>query len=396
MPSRHWGVTSPSKPILRYHSASVASSSNERNVPLIALLVGIIAVLLIATVLWEAFETIILPRRVSRSVRFTRYFYRFTWHGWARFGGRGNRRRETFLSTYGPVSLIGLLGIWASGLIVGFALLQWACGGHLTDPEGHHGFGTLVYMSGTTFFTLGLGDVTPHSKLARVLTVLEAGTGFGFLGLVITYLPIFYQTFSRREAQINLFDARAGSPPCASELIRRVGMHGGIGQLESLLVDWEQWAAELLEGCLSYPALTYFRSQHENQSWLAALTTILDTCALLLTSADDAPLWRARLTFGMARHAAVDIAQYLNAPPIKAKPGRLPPADLARLRESLAADGVYLRADEAADRKFAAMRYMYEPFVTGLAHRLLFTLPPWLPDPDAKDNWQTTAWDNVL
>ena len=41
---------------------------------------------LILLVLWEAFETIVLPRRVTRRVRLTRLFYRATWRPWVALG----------------------------------------------------------------------------------------------------------------------------------------------------------------------------------------------------------------------------------------------------------------------------------------------------------------------
>ncbi len=162
-----------------------------------------------------------------------------------------------------------------------------ACGGACASPalstlaaaDGQHGFFTDLYMSGTTFFTLGLGDVVPRSDLARFLTVVEAGIGFAFLAVVIGYLPILYQAFSRREVEVSLLDARAGSPSSAVELLRRHAGVEGADDLCQLLRGWEHWSAELLESHLSYPSLGYFRSQHEHQSWVAALTTILDACA---------------------------------------------------------------------------------------------------------------------
>src|SRR5260370_30074136 len=84
-------------------------------------------------------------------------------------------------------------------------------------------------MSGTTFFTLGLGDVVPRSDLARFLTVIEAGIGFAFLAGGIGYLPILYQAFSRREVEGSLLDARAGSPSSAGEVLRPHAGAGGAG-----------------------------------------------------------------------------------------------------------------------------------------------------------------------
>src|SRR5205823_221885 len=143
-----------------------------------------------------------------------------------------------------------------------------------------HSFGTDFYFSGSTFFTLGMGDVAPQSNVARALAVIEAGTGFGFLALVIGYIPVLYQSFSRREVSISLLDARAGTPPTGVELLRR--HDGDMEEFTRILIEWEKWSAELLESHMSYPVLAYFRSQHDNQSWLASLTAVLDACALCM------------------------------------------------------------------------------------------------------------------
>ncbi len=360
------------------------------------IIVALLGLLLAVTVLWDAFETIILPRRVSRQFRLTRLFYHYTWQAWSFGPRRGKRRRDTYLSLYGPLSLLVLLGVWAVGLILGFGILQWGCGSHITTASGNHSFGTDVYMSGTTFFTLGLGDVIPQTTLARTITVVEGGVGFGFLGLVITYLPILYQAFSRREVPISLLDARAGSPPRAVELLRRLGEYDDLASLRPLMLEWERWCGELLESMLSYPSLAYFRSQHDNQSWLAALTVMLDVSALVLVGVDGAPTGPARLVFAMGRHAIVDICQYLNTPPIKPTADRLPPSEVANMRAILSANGVPLQDGAATDASLRRLRHLYEPFVNGAATRLLLALTPWMPDPDAKDNWETTAWDDVL
>src|SRR5262249_37417715 len=132
------------------------------------------------------------------------------------------------------------------------------------------------------FFTLGLGDVVPVTWIARMVMVAEAGIGFGFLAIVIGYLPVIYQAFSRREVIISMLDARAGSPPTALELLKRHIEDQRLEEIDSMLRDWEHWSAELLESHLSYPVLAFFRSQHDNQSWLSALTTVLDACALVM------------------------------------------------------------------------------------------------------------------
>lgn len=351
---------------------------------------AVCALALIVGVLWDAFETIILPRRVRRRLRLTSVIYRLTWTPWALLGRRLRRGREGALSLYGPLALLFLLAVWAVILIIGFAVLQWALGSRLLSPSGSISFGTDLYMSGTTFFTLGLGDVVPISPLSRAVTVLESGTGFAFLALVIGYLPILYQAFSRREVAISLLDARAGSPPTAAELLRRNAERGSVAALMSLLSDWEHWSAELLESHLSYPSLGYFRSQHENQSWLASLTAILDVCALVLVGIEETPKLQAKLTFAMARHAAVDLSQVFGVVTRGVKPTRLPPEELAELRTFLASAGLHPREGPEADAKLKHLRGQYEPYVLALAQYLLLQLPPWLPVPDAHDDWETS------
>ena len=364
---------------------------------MMSVVIVILSLALMVVVLWDAFETIVLPRRVTRRVRLTSVYYGVIWPPWRAFclAIKTRKRREAMLSIFGPLSMIALLALWAVGLVFGFALLHWALQTRLNVDGAAHGFGTYLYMSGVIFFTLGFGDVVPLLHAGRVLTVLEAGLGFGFLALIIGYLPSIYQSFSAREVNISLLDARAGTPPTAAELLRRHGRNGDMAALNELLKDWERWGAELMESHLSYPVLCYFRSQHDNQSWLAALATILDTCALVMVGIDGAPTWQAQLTFAMARHAAVDLSQILNTSPRRSAhfPDRLSVEEMTRLRASLAADRVPLRDGAEADERLAKLRGMYEPYMQALAAHLAMPLPPWIHAKDVVDNWQTSAWE---
>jgi hypothetical protein len=359
------------------------------------LLWTIVGVVLIGVVLLDAFETIVLPRRVARRLRLARLVLRPTWLLWSSSARRfwpSGEHRETYLSFYGPFALILLIGVWATGLISGFALLMWGLGAQMVATGGDTGFGTALYGSGTTFLTLGIGDVLPHTALGRRIVVLEAGMGFAFLALIISYVPVLYQAFSQREVNVSLLDARAGSPPSAAELLRRHVGEDFTPALAQLLMEWERWSAELLESHLSYPILAYYRSQHEQQSWLAGLTTILDVAALLMVGIAGAPTRPARLAFAMARHAAADLSHILGTRPPSSAPERLPAADLTQLRALLAEAGVPLREGPEAEEALTHLRQMYEPFVSALADRLLMPLPSWLPTPGAQDVWKVTAW----
>ena len=353
---------------------------------------------IILAVLLDAFESVVLPRRVRRHFRITSWYYRYMWVPYARLAGkiRAQTRRENMLGYFGPLSMIALLALWAASLIFSFALLQYGAGEHLTLANQSITFRLLLYHSGETFFTLGYGDILPASTYSRALSVLEAGMGFGFLAIVIGYLPTIYSAFSRREIEISLLDARAGSPPSAAELLSRTIDGNDSATLDRLFHDWERWAAEVLESHLSYPVLSFYRSQHSNQSWLAALTVILDATALVIAGIDGVSSEQARWTFKMARHAVVDLAQVVNAKYDPAAPERLTAEDLAQIRTQLRAKGLKLNEGAAVEDKLHELRMRYEPYVAAIAQTLYISLPPWIRRDAIRDNWQAGPWDRII
>jgi hypothetical protein len=352
------------------------------------ILYSILGVLLIFVVLWEAFETIVFPRRVTRRIRLTRLMFSTTWNVWKRLARLlPDSHRENMLSIYGPISLLLWLTLWAFLLIAGFGLL------HRGATGGGNGVAASLYYSGSNFFTLGLGGFRPFSPFTRFVAVAEAGTGLGFLAMVIGYLPVLNQSFSRREVNISLLDSRAGSPPTAAEMLRRHSDEYGMEAIRQLLHEWERWSAELLESHLSYPVLAYFRSQHENQSWLAALTCVLDAGAFVMVGLEGACTRQAQLTFAMARHAVVDLCLIFRLQPVSRNPERLSPETLGTMRAGLSGAGLHPYMGRDADLKLRELRSLYEPYLSALSEYFGFALPPWTPEPEAMDNWQTSEWN---
>jgi hypothetical protein len=365
----------------------------------------------LAGVLLDAFQTIILPRRPVRRFRITRGFFVATWGPWKWVVGHWpvKRNREQMYSVYGPLSLLLLFMVWAALLVGAYGLIYF--GMHMPFADPMHpmtAFGRMrscFYVSGTTLFTLGLGDVLPTANAARMLIVVEGGTGLGFVALVIGYLPVLYTAFSTREVLVAMLDARAGSPPTAGELLLRHNFEGGDKALTALLAEWERWCAQMLETHISYPILCYYRSQHDNQSWLAALTAVLDTCALLITTIDDgsegpACTRQAQLTFAIGRHTLVDLGHVFRLERaeqrLRRKPvARLTEEEFGRLCEVLGRAGFSLCGDGGARERLRAIGVLYEPHACALAEYLRLGLPGWAPpvaDPRGrKDGWSTVA-----
>jgi hypothetical protein len=354
----------------------------------------IAGILCVISALLDAFETVILPRRAVGRFRFTRLFYTLTWYPWRWLALRVRhaRKRETMLSFYGPLSLLFLIGGWATLLIVGFALIYHAFPVPFSDPQGsQHPFLSDLYVSGTTIFTLGLGDVVPRILGVRAFVVMESGIGLAFVALVIGYFPVLYGAFSRREVSIALLDARAGSPPTAFELIRRHSFEGGNKALVTLLEEWERWSAELLESHISYPLLCFFRSQHTSQSWLSGITAILDACSLLIASVQEDSARQAQLTFAMARHALVDLTQIFSQEPMTNAPDRLSPDRFRKVYDGLCQSGVRVCRDNASGDRLRDLRAMYEGHAEAQSRFLAMPLPPFHIEHPKKDNWLSVA-----
>jgi hypothetical protein len=353
----------------------------------------ILGLLCLSEVLVDAFQTIILPRRASGRVRISRVFMTLTWSPWRWIAARmrPTRGRESFLSYFGPLSLLLLVVVWAAGLIVGFALLYHGIGSPFTDAHSIGAWETDLYVSGTTLFTLGLGDVVPLSVFARLLVALEAGTGLAFVAGVIGYLPVLYGAFSRREVNIILLDARAGSPPTALEMLRRHAGPAGEAALQELLEEWERWSAELLESHISYPQLCFFRSQHDNQSWLSALVAMLDTCAVLIATVEGEAGRQAQQTFVMARHAVIDLAHIFSLPERPIPEDRLPAQGVEDLCHQLSSAGFRLCTAAASLERLRELRAMYEPQAFALGRFLMQPLPRFTPLEGKRSNWLAVA-----
>ena len=156
-------------------------------------------------------------------------------------------------------------------------------------------------------------------------------------------------------------------------------------------MEWERWSAELLESHISYPLLCYFRSQHNNQSWISALTAVLDTSALLIAGVQGHEARQAQLTFAMARHAMVDLAQIFSLAPVNDATDRLPAERYEQLYKLLCQSGVSVCRDGHSFERLRDMRALYEGYAKALSDYLHMPLPPWIADQPHKDNWLAVA-----
>jgi len=173
--------------------------------------------------------------------------------------------------------------------------------------------------------------------------------------------------------------------------MRRHSFEGAEDELSTLLTEWERWSAELLESHISYTLLCYYRSQHTNQSWLGALTAMLDTSALLIAGVRGHEARQAQLTFAMARHALVDLAQVFSLSPAQNMPDRLSTERYEQLYALLCQSGVRVCRDGQSYERLRNLRALYEGYATSLSDYLCMPLPPWIAEQPHKDNWLAVA-----
>jgi hypothetical protein len=357
------------------------------------ILVGVLGGVLVALMLVEIFVTFLLPRRVKRDPRIVRSVFAYAWRPW-RWLARGlpAQAADTMLGIYGPFGVLLNLVLWVLAMMLGYACLQWAGGSHLAGAHAV-GFGNDLFFSAATMASSGTAGLSAHTTFARVVQVVDAGSGLAVIAIVIGYLPALYQAFSRREAAVSQLDARAGSPPSAGRLVLRSAQSGGWPALNAYLSSWETWVAELMETHLAYPVLAYFRSQHVNQNWLSAMCTVLDTCAFTVAAAPPGTVDSARFTFAIARHAVVDLSYSFHVEPAVPTLDRLPAEDLEELVRRLREVGAEPGAELATvKQRLARMRALYEPYINALGERLELGLPQWLAPESPSDNWRTTEW----
>jgi hypothetical protein len=358
------------------------------------LLIGLISLVLLAFLLAEFFIVFLLPRRVKRDPAIARAILRTLWVPWrgtARLLSK--RAADTMLGFFGPFGLVAILGLLSAGVTLCYAGLYWATSTHLASSHPAS-FPEQLYFSAAAFVSATTTSV-PSGGAGKFLQVVEAANGLAFLAIAIGYLPALYQAFSQREIDVSRLDARAGSPPSAALLLERSGRRGGWTDLDAYLREWETWTAELMETHLGYPILGWFRSQHVNQNWVAALTTIVDASAYAIAFGPDDETDAAELTFRIGRHALADLAYVFSArrvecdPHVRSRP-RLTPDGLAELRSRLEGSGLHSEADEeACAERLAELRSEYEPYAIAIARKLALELPDWLPSGEVRENWRT-------
>lgn len=333
---------------------------------------------IVLAVLFDIFQTVVLPRPTPAVFRPSSVIVGGLWLLTFRLALRlrDPGRRELVLGTFAPFAVVLLLVAWAVLLIGGYGIMLFVLRHGLQPvPDG---FGATLYFSGVALFTIGFGDYVPSSGAARVIVLMEAGTGLGIIALVITFLFTLFGAYQRRETLVISLSARAGAPPSGLVLLETYARYAMVGDLAQVFAAWETWAAEVLDSHLSYPLLAFFRSTHDNQSWISALGAVLDAASLMVTTIEGGPAGPASLFKSVGAHLVADLGQYFrldgnNDPYVEED-------EFTVARERLLAAGYRLRDPAPSWAAFALVRSQYAGVLNAMARR--WATPPalWVGD----------------
>ena len=343
------------------------------------LVTGALGAALVLAVMYDVFQTVLLPRpSVGRAVASPR-LVRALWEVWgATFGRiRRVRAREAGLAAFAPFALLVLLALWTAGVLVGYGLVQQALSHEWAGSD--HQVGTALYVSAQSLLTLGFGGAVPVGAAARIVATVEAVSGLGLVAMVVSLLFSLFQSFQAREVQVVALDATAGAPPSGVQILETCAPDDMHEHLASVLRTWRLWTAAVLESHLAYPLLVYFRSSHDNEAWVNSFGAVLDAAALLVTAVQSGPApGEARLALKVGRHCVDDFSLVLGLP--RAGPPGLERAEFDQARDRLRAAGYALREAEASWQAFCELRLHYAPPLAALARYLLLPPAPWLGD----------------
>jgi hypothetical protein len=340
---------------------------------LLSLVLGVVC---LALILWDVFETIVVPRPTPSSLRLGRHLVPWTWRAWRAIGERTRNGlgRDLFYGLYAPAAAIMLLAAWIFLLIFGYALILFGIRDQLQPVPSD--FGTVLYFAAASVLTVGYGDVVPVGAGARLLALAGAATGLGLVALVITFLFSLFGSYQRRERLVVSLSARAKSPPSAVTLLENYVRLDLVRELPTLFSDWERWSAEVLDSHVAYPLLNYFRSSHDNLSWISALGAMLDAAALVLTTVRDVPRGQAELMKRVGAHFVEDISNYFG---YRAENGSI--VDESQFDEAyrrLEAAGYSLEPAETAWPAFERARTNYASRLEFLASYWATSAPVWI------------------
>lgn len=339
------------------------------------LAVGLIGLLGLGLVLWDIFQTIVVPRPTPSRLRLARHVVPPAWRAWRAIATRtrSGLARDELLGLFAPAAAILLLVVWLAALVIGYGLILFALRGEIRPSPAD--IGTAIYFAGTSVLTIGYGDIIAGGVVSRLAVLTAGASGLGVVALVITFLFSLYGSYQRREILVVTLSARAKAPPSAITLLETQARLELVDELPALFAEWERWMAEVLDTHVAYPLLGYFRSSHDETSWISALGAVLDAAALVLTTIRGVPRGQAEIAKRVGTHLVEDIGNNLR---LTGDGSVVDRDEFGEVYRRLRAADYDLEAEDDAWRAFERARSSYAGRLDAIAEYWATPATPWL------------------
>lgn len=338
----------------------------------------IVGLLIVVAVLYDLFQSVVLPRPAVSKVQLATLVVRPMWRAWSWIGRRSSRveRSEARLAAFAPMALLIVFALWALALILGYGLVIDGLAEQFRPAP--QDLATSIYISSSTLVPLSFGDFVPDGGAARLVIVAESATGVALAALAITLLFSLYESFRAREEMVVSLDALAGAPPSGLRILETAAELGMRPDLKNTFDEWRRWSSMVLESHLAYPLLVYFRSSHDNEAWVNSFGAVMDAAVLVMSTVEDDSAGAARLMFTVGNHLVEDLSWVF-----RFKSSSEPIVERAewQLAVELLVNAGYTAKDiEPAWKKFIELRSKYATSLNRMAH--LLSIPPaqWIGD----------------
>ncbi|MBV9103579.1 MAG: two pore domain potassium channel family protein [Candidatus Eremiobacteraeota bacterium] len=344
---------------------------------MLSALEGAAGAFIVLAVLVDVFLSVIVPRAVGRRYRLSAHIVPPLWRVWRALAinVRDEDRRENVLATFAPLVLVALLAMWVAGLVIGYGIILYAVREQLRPVPD---LGASLYFAGSSLLTIGYGDIVPIASFPRIVSLAAAASGLGVLAVTTAFLFQLFSAFQQREVFVVSLSTQAGQPPSGVTLLENHARLGIVDDLGNVFTEGQRWSAQVMESHMAYPMLSYFRSSHDHESWVATLGALLDAATLMVSAVDGGPIGKAKLMNGMGRHATHDLGQYFSLPTGSSVGVERHEFEVARAR--LAEAGYRLTSADEAWERFASLRATYATPLDAMAR--WWRIPPaeWVGD----------------
>jgi hypothetical protein len=332
-----------------------------------------------AITLFDVFQSIVFPRPSVGRVQLSVNLVRFGWRAWRAIAQRPKRlqAREAALAAFAPLAVVGLLVLWALLIITGYALIfSGLHDGLAPQPDS---FGTTLFFSAGRLLAFPVAGIEATGVATRILTSVEAATGFGLFALVISLLFSLFSAFQRRETAVVALDALAGAPSTGLQLLETCAKDDLADELAATFDAWRMWTVDVLETHLTYPLLFYFRSSHDNEAWANSFGAVMDASIIVISTIDGGPVGHARLMHKVGSHFVADMRHYYYRRVGDSTPG-VERDEFDEACARLEAAGYRLHDRDTAWEQFSALRSKYAAWLNETTKGLAIPPAPWIGD----------------